>query len=176
MDDTQPVNEIARKLGNLLINKGIDILVSSFHLEPVKVSSDEITQTIKQYFPSAPITHLDSWYYLIPIFQWKQIIESDWISEKKWIIDARDCDNFANAFAANASMYFLLNSVGRVYGKLYKGTNQFLVYHYWNVIITPDKKIWFFEPHSDKLEETNYQGGMLLIGGNLYVPISFMFG
>lgn len=176
MNNEEKVNQIARKLGLILVNSGMNMLQSAFHLEPIKISSTEINQIILKYLPSVGISHLDGWYYLIPLYQWKQLIEFDWVDTKKWILDARDCDNFSNAFSANASMYYEINSVGRVYGKYYKGTQEFVDYHYWNVIITAEKEIWFFEPQNDKLTEAKYQGGLLLIGGNRYDPLNFYFG
>jgi len=170
------VNQISKKIGMLLIDNGMRFLQQAFHLAPIKVSSAEINQILRPYFPSNNITHLDGFYHLIPINQWRELIAVDWTDTKKWVLDFFDCDQFSNYFSANMAMFYEINSVGRVYGKLWKGTDQFVDYHYFNVIIDSDKKIWFFEPASDKMSEVAYQGGMLLIGGNRYECISFVFG
>jgi hypothetical protein len=172
----QQVDEFWLKLALILIDKGMGMLKKAFHLSPSVLTADEITQILRKYFPTQSIVHLDNRYQVIPIEQWRELIRADWTDTKNWVLDFADCDNFANYFSANMSMFYEINSVGRVYGKLYKGTDKFLGYHYWNVIITSNKEIWFFEPQSDKLEETNYQGGTLLLGGNKYEPLSFMFG
>lgn len=176
MENEQAVNNIAKKLGNLLISSGMNFLQSAFHLEPIKISGGEVNTILRKYFPTEPISHLDGYYYLIPISQFKEIIEYDWVSTKEWIAEKRDCDNFANAFSANMSMYYEINSVGRVYGKFYSGTQKFVDYHYFNVIIDSNKNIWFFEPKTDKLTEVKYEGGMILINGNKYEVIHFLFG
>ena len=171
----QKVNSIAQKIALILIDRGISILKLAFHLDPILISNESITDTLRKYFPKEPITHLDSYYYLISIEQWKELIRADWVDTKNWLADKFDCDNFANAFASNMSMYFEVNSVGRVYGKLYKD-NKFIAYHYFNCIIDSEKRIWFFEPINDKLSEVAYQGGLILLGGDRYEPISFFFG
>ena len=176
MENEEKVNQIARKFGLILTSSGMNMLQSAFHLEPVQISGEQMNTILRKYFKIEPISHLDGYYYLIPIYQWRQLIEYDWVDTKKWLTDKRDCDNFANAFAANISMYYEINSAGRVYGKLYSGTYKFLDYHYFNVIIDSDKKIWFFEPGNDKLTEVAYEGGMILIGGNKYEVIQFIFG
>lgn len=175
-NEIEKVNQIAKKLGLILIDSGMRFIQSAFHLNPIKVSGEEITQILRKYFVSEKITHLDSYYYLIPISQWRELIAVDWTDTKKWVVDKFDCDNFSNYFAANMSMFYEINSVGRVYGKYYQGTNQFVGYHYWNVLITAEKEIWFFEPGNDKMTEAKYEGGMLLINGNKYEPVSFYFG
>ena len=168
------LQEIAYKLGLMLIDRGMSILSSTFGLSPIKVSSTEITGIIKKAFPSSSVSHLDNYYYLISADQWKKIIEIDWVDTKDWLKEKRDCDNFANAFCSNASMFYEVNSAGRVYGKLYRGTQEFVGYHYWNVLITDKKEIYFLEPMNDKI--TKYEGGMLLIGTDKYEPVSFYFG
>jgi len=176
MTKEQQVNEIAKKIGMVLVDSGTRMIQSAFHLTPVKVSGSEINDIVRHYFPSINITHLDGYYYLLPLAQWKELIRVDWTDTKKWILDARDCDNFSNAFASNMSIFYECNSAGLVYGKFYKGMNNFVGYHYWNIIITAEKEIWFFEPSSDKLTEAKYQGGVLLIGGNKYEVVSMRFG
>lgn len=176
MENEQKVNQLARKIGTTLIDSGMKFIQSSFHLEPIKKTSGDISALFKKYLPGIPINHLDNNYYTVPISQWKQMIEVDWTETKKWVEDKFDCDNFANYFSANMAMFYEINSVGRVYGKYYKGTQQFVDYHYWNVIITSDNEVYFFEPISGKLSEVKYEGGMILINGNKYEPISIYLG
>ena len=168
----EQVNHFAKKLGLLLVDNGMKFLESVFHLNPVSITGGEVNIILNKYF-SLPITHFDNKYNCIDWVTWQDLFVYDWVDTKIWILDYRDCDNFANAFSANMSMFYEINSVGRVYGKFYSGTT-FAGYHYWNVIITSDKKIYFFEPSSDKW--VKYEGGLLMIGGNKYEPISFVFG
>lgn len=174
-NETQ-VNNIAKQIGILLIDNGMKMIQSAFKLNPIKVTGAEITQAIVKYLPSVNLTHLDDWYYLIPISQWKELIAVDWTDTKKWVIDKFDCDNFGNYFSANMAMFYEINSAGRVYGKFYRGTQNFVGYHYWNIIIDSNKDIWFFEPESDKMTEVAYKGGQILIGGNKYEVISIWLG
>lgn len=168
------VSQIQRKLANVSIEIAKRYLKEAFHLTPQRFSLNDITAVLRQYFPTHKITHKDYYYYLLPWWQWKDLIEVDWIDKKKQIEDRYDCDNKSDAFSSNMSFYFDINSAGQAYGKLYQGTDKFLDYHYWNVIITSNKEIYFLETGNDKW--TKYEGGMLLIGGNLYEPINFVFG
>lgn len=171
---TEQVNNIAKQLGLLLVDNGIKFLESAFHLAPISVGVLEVNTILKDYFPNTPIGHFDGKYNLITWEQWEQLLLYDWTDTKKWILDYRDCDNFANSFAANMSMFYEINSAGRVYGRLYRGLNEFLDFHYWNVVITSDRSIYFIEPNTDKW--TKYEGGTLVIGGNKYEVVSFTFG
>ena len=170
----QQINQLKRKLGELCAQLSIKYLQEAFHLTPLKISSSEINVIIRKYFPTQKISHLDGKYWLLPWWQWQDLINVDWVSTKKWVAEKFDCDNFANAFASNMAMYYEINSAMRVYGKLYEGTEKFLDYHYWNGIITSNKEIYFLEPQSDLW--TKYEGGMLLIGGNKYEVTQFILG
>ena len=176
MADQTQVKNITLQLGLLLINNGMKFIQSAFHLNPIKVSSADITQAITKYLPSVNLTHLDDFYALIPISQWKELIAVDWTDTKKWVTDVFDCDNFSNYFSANIACFYEINSAGRVYGKFYRGTQTFVGYHYWNIIIDANKDIWFFEPESDKMTEMPYKGGQILISGNKYELISIWIG
>jgi hypothetical protein len=172
--DQQQVNQISKQIGLLLVNNGIKFLEQAYHLVPISVPSSDINTIMRQYFPSTPITHFDGKYNLIDWTQWQDLLLYDWVDTKKWVLDYRDCDNFANAFSANMSMFYEINSAARVYGKLYRGLTDFVGYHYFNVIITSDKSVYFLEPNTDKW--VKYEGGEIIIGGNKYEAISFVFG
>ncbi len=170
----QQVNFLLKKIGLGFIDLGMYYLQKSFHLSPLKVGNDFVNQAIKQYNPTQPIVHFDSHYYLISIEQWQEIIKADWIDTRKWLLDKRDCDNLANAFASNASMYYEINSAGRVYGKLFDINGKFINWHYWNVVILPDKRVYFIEPMNDGVVE--YKGGIVVIKNGKYEPHSYVFG
>ncbi len=170
------VNKLALKLGNTLIDSGMKMIASAFHIKSKKIDGDKITSVVKQYFPKARITHLDRYYYTIPIETWRELISYDWLKTKKWVAEKRDCDNFSNAFASNMSMFYEINSVGRVYGKLYTKEGDFIAWHYWNVIIDNMNRLWFFEPRRDKLAESWYRGGDVIVGLFKYEPVHFYFG
>lgn len=173
-DQINIINKLRYRIAELQMEIALRQLQRAINFQSLKVTRSFINQTIKKYFPDLPITHFDNYYYLANWDIWQLINELDWVKTKKWLEDARDCDNLVNAYSANASMFWELNSVLRVYGKLYRGTTGFVNYHYWNLIILPTGELIFYEPQNGQF--TNFTGGQLLIGGKLYVPISLVAG
>jgi len=129
------VNQIAKKLGRLLIDNGIKMIKSAFYLKPVIYSASEIKTFLDQFnFPSMSLS--DEKYYMVNWNDWKNIIEQDWIAEHQYMADKFDCDDYALNFSGYASYVFDLNSAGACYGTIYnKDTGHFIGGHAFNLIL-----------------------------------------
>lgn len=178
MATEQQVNQIARKFSNVLIDSGIKMGKSAFHLEPKIIIYQDFLSFIISKLPNVSTVLLDGKYYALSFWQWKDIIEYDWIDLRKWTAEKFDCDDFARVFQAHIFEIFEINTVGTVYGKIFnKDTNAFIDYHYWNCIVSQEengaKKLYFFESENDLWIE--YNGGNIVMGNWRYEPIKIQF-
>lgn len=153
MDKQQQVNQIAKQLGRTLIDNGIKILKSAFHLSPVVYSANEIRNFLGQFnFPS--ISLADEKYYVVSFSDWQNIIEQDWVGEHQYMADKFDCDNFGYAFSSYASYVFDLNTAGVCFGQVYnKDTGAFIAGHAFNLIIALENGnlvAYLYEPMTRK--------------------------
>jgi len=103
---------------------------------------------------------LDSWYKVVDLDTWKEIIQSDLLNlTKKWKKEVFDCDNFAITFVGHVSELYEINSVGIALGKVYDASSNKLVgYHAFNVIVVKEDKdlgIYVYEPQTDGLAKAS---------------------
>jgi len=175
--EQEKVNQIAKQLGLTLISAGTKMLRSAFHINPIKVPSYEIEKFLQTKIQAKNVTLSDGKYWLIPFYQWKEIIKVDWTDKKKYLVDRYDCDNFAFTFASRASEVFDINSAGVVHGHVYnKDTGKWIGGHFWNAIITKEGgsfNLYFYEPINDNY--TLYTGGKIIMGMMEYRPLSYRF-
>jgi len=150
----QQVNQIAKKFGRILIDKGIQILQSAFHLSPVVYPATEIWSFLNQLgFTSISLS--DEKYYIVTLNDWINIIEQDWVQEHQYYADIFDCDNFSFAFSSYASYVFDLNTAGVCYGSVHKkDTGEPIGGHAFNLILA-------------------FEGGKL--GAYLYEPMTHKY-
>lgn len=153
MNKQQKVNRIARHLGSKLCQIGIKILRNAFHIDPKVISGLELSRQVKAKIALNNLTLADEKYHLESWDIWKQIIETDWTDQKKYLKDYYDCDNFSYSFAARMSEIYGINA-GIVHGWIYnKDTNKQIGGHLWNVILTKEGDLYFYEPMNDNYVE-----------------------
>ena len=129
------------------------MLQSAFHIDPKIVTNLELQAQVKAKISLNSLTLVDGKYYLENWEIWKQIIETDWTDQKKYLTDRYDCDNFAYSFAARMSEIYGLNA-GIIQGWVYdKDTGKQISGHFWNVILTKEGKLYFYEPMNDNYIE-----------------------
>jgi len=163
----QKINKIAASLSLNLVRIAHNITRARFKLNPRKVSYGQMSYLLKKRFGSAVM--LDSNYFIIPIWQWKNIIKWDWTKNKGYVEDRYDCDNYAIMFAARMGEIHGLNSAPVIYGKYYRD-GQFINYHYFNAIIDNEMNTWLLEPQNDIL--VPYKGEKRISIGNAeYEPL-----
>jgi len=173
MTKQQKVKRIARQFGVALNRAGINIIKDAFHINPVRISYDEML-TFLQDITENKLNYIslaDQNYYLIPWEQWKQIIEVDWTDKKKYLKDRFDCDNFAFLFAARMAEIFDINSAGVAHGKVNIG-------HFWNAIVVKDNmgnlRLYYYEPMKDLYTEFK-KGSQPIMGSWSYTTYSLRF-
>ena len=172
--EQKKVNQIAKKLGLILVNQGQSFIKNAFHIKPIEILSGKIVEVLKSRGFNKNITLSDGRFYLIPFSQWKEIIEVDWTDKMKYVKEKRDCDNFAYSFSSRMSELFEINSAGIVWGYIYnKDTGKSIGGHLWNCIITSDFKMYFYEPMKDTYLE--YNSGKIVMGKWRYEALSFRF-
>ncbi len=153
MDKQTQVNNIAKKLGKTLIESGLKILKSAFHLSPKVYTATEIKGFLNQFnFPS--ISLADQKYYTETWETWKNLIKDDWTEEKQWYEDKYDCDNHAFTFGSRIPEIFDLNTAGVCFGTVYnKNTGALIGGHAFNLIVAIENNqlvAYLFEPLTDQ--------------------------
>lgn len=177
MSKEQEVNELGRKLASGLISNGIKAMRMSFHLDPVEYTDVQL----KKVLNNAGFTGLslyDSKYHLIEWYQWRQIIEADWINYYKWLAEFWDCDDFARSFSSHVSEIFHINTAGMTCGQIYDVTSGSLIGgHCFNVLPATgggETKLYIYEPMYDYY--CLYEKGQpIILGDWRYVPTWISF-
>lgn len=160
-----------RKIAVGFIKAGSLALQNSFKLKPTEFPRI----TLRGFLNDKNIKSIslsDEKYKFIDWETWKKIIEIDWVSEKKYITDVFDCDNFAFSFSARMSSLFRINTAGVVYGIIYnKDTGNKIGGHAYNAIIAYNKnglELYFYEAQTDKWIKFE-KGKDVIIGNWRYV-------
>jgi len=73
------------------------------------------------------------------------------LSHLHYIPENFDCDDFACAFKAFATMELMRNSVGIAIGAVYDQNGQLLGYHAWNIVILTGGSLMYIEPQSGQI-------------------------
>ena len=167
------VNKIAEQMAGTTLQwsiglyqavfKGIETTVFPWH----EVSGACVQKGITD------IRHLDKEYKTTTIENWKRVVDSTYIHRIKYIAEHIDCDNFAKLFAS-LSIVLLggVNSCATAYGDYIK--NGKTGRHYFNVILTSDKKLYCFEPINYNLTEIK-KGEKIIMGGAEYKIYHLIF-
>ena len=167
-----------KKLGATLIEKGQWFLKRAFHIKYTQTITKE---ELKNFLAGLGLDRnkiycADRKYYLIDWEVMKDIIEYDWTDKKKYIVDAFDCDNFANAFSSNLAETYGINSAGLA--KSIKVTiGDRVVYHRANLILATEDNIlkaFVYEAQNDKWQELE-KDVPIQIGSWKYELNSFAF-
>jgi len=145
--EEQKINEISRKLGSILLEKGIVILQSAFKsLKPVSFSFGDL----KTYFLNAgintPLNQFDYKYFSVDRETFEILLDLVVLDKAMYLAEQRDCDNFASLLTSLFGFLFGLNTFGIGYGEIWgKSTGKFIALHYFNLFATKDGKIYLFD-------------------------------
>jgi hypothetical protein len=147
MEQQAKINEFARKLGSLLLDRGLNILRMAFQGLPVVVfSAGDVKDFTLKAGLNIPLNQFDWRYYTTNWENWQLLIDSVILDKALYIAEKRDCDNFAFLFTSLASFLTGLNTCGAAFGTVYnKDTGATIANHYFNVIVTSDGSLFCFD-------------------------------
>jgi hypothetical protein len=135
MDNTIQINNIRRKMGQLLISGGITQMNES--INELAGTEGTFAQFCKPLL-GLPVSQLDEKYYFVSFDNWLKIIESlnPLTKEFYWVAEKRDCDKRAMFITSMVAMLFEINTIRPIYCDVYRvGDGQFAYAHYANVIV-----------------------------------------
>jgi len=169
------VNQLSCKIGTLLLGAGPKYLRQAFHLEPEKISYEEMLKFLKDITSDQKVNYFslaDNFYYVIDWDIFKEIL--GWITELcksiPYLEDVMDCDDAAYLVSVLISWIFHLNTCGVVHGQVNIG-------HFWNGIVAKKNgqlKLFYYDTR--KKGYTEYEKGRpIIIGGWNYTPDSYRF-
>ena len=177
MGTEKQVNEIARRFGMLLINSGTTMMRSAFDLKPKVYLSSDIQDKLKIILgipanQNANISCADGKYNVIDWETWEWIKDLDLLDQMIWIENFHDCDNFAFHFSSRASTFYLLNSCGVCFGRIYDDSGKWIGNHAFNIIATDSGnglEFMIYEPMNDQWKKMAGKRTRLDFGWN-YEP------
>ena len=157
--DRQKVIQLYKKLGANLILQGQRFLKKAFHVKYTQtISSTNLKSFLSNLgIPRENVYCADRKYAIIDWEVMKDIIAYDFGDRKEYLVCTHDCDDFANAFKANLSEIYGVNSIGLAKNVMVhikaKDKN---VYHRCNLILATSKgvlKAFLFESQTDAYQE-----------------------
>ena len=154
-DDTKKQLNLYKFLGANLLSQGEWFLAKAHN---VKITQKIDRKTLINFLNDLglkTVVGADNKYFLTSWEVWKSLFHYDWIDQKKYLVDARDCDNFAKAFSARMSIIYGLNTAGEAKNidVLDSKTEKHLFYHRANLIVATSNGIlqaYAFEPQTDE--------------------------
>jgi len=127
-EDVREANELADK---------ILIELTAEH----KVSAQEVYNILYAKYPNVDLQLWDANYYLLPLDDWKEVLDDVRVGLPDYLKDKFDCENFAIVTSARVALNYLINSCGIAVG----GGHAFnLILAYENGKIVPHT----YEPQS----------------------------
>jgi len=166
--EKQKIITLYKRLGAMLIQRGQTFLSKAFRVRFTRIITGN---ELKNFLGSLGLDKVycsDGKYYIVDWEVMKNIIKYDWTDKKKYLVDRRDCDDFANAFKSNLSAIYGINSVGLARNvKVRIIPRKKDVWHRCNLILATKNnvlKAFAFEAQNDKFQEV--KKGVPVIMGN----------
>jgi len=111
-----------------------------------RITNIELGQILKPYCSN--IWQSDENYSTININSLKNFLGVNPVSERKYILDSFDCDEFSFELMGNIQAWNGSGAFGIVWGNNKNGGA-----HAWNFFIDQNKKLWYVEPQTDIIFE-----------------------
>ena len=172
------VNQIAKNLGIILTNAGVQIVRSAYkNFSYISVNFGTIKTNLVNAGIDCPVSELDFSYNTTTWEKWEEALALIHIilGKIKWTQNIYDCDDFARTKKALMALLFGFTDMAEVYGEIYdKDTGISQGLHYFNIIITTDNKVYVHEPITGESVLIS-KGFPIIIGGWKYKVISVRF-
>jgi hypothetical protein len=161
------INELARKLGSLLLDRGIRFLQLSFrNLQVTEFTAVQVKDFVTQAGLNIPVNQFDWKYYTTSFENWQLLIDSVILDKALYIANIRDCDNYAYLMTSFASFIISLNTCGAAYGVVYNAqTGATIAAHYFNTILASDGNLYLIDTLNSYPEFTKIEKGKPIILG-----------
>ena len=88
----------------------------------------------------------DRTFKLVDINYLKGFLKENSVSERKYITEQHDCDDFSYILQGDITRWDPDLAFGIIHGKTLEGYA-----HAWNICIGTDKCVWFIEPQTDRV-------------------------
>jgi len=156
MTDKQLKLTLFKQLGSALLNNGQIMLARAHNVRIIRTITGKELKSFLLGFGFDKVFTADNKYFLTNWKTWESLIRYDFLDQKKYLADARDCDNFADAFSARMSIIYGLNSAGRAKSIdiINPNTKKHKFYHRANLIVAIGESgslvAYAFEPQTDE--------------------------
>lgn len=176
MDNEQiKINSLLQMAGGKLIKGGIDFYQKSFrNLTPTIISFGEVKNICIEKGINVTQNDKDFNYFTTSWDNWQKVINTDFTDKIKWIVEKGDCDNLAILFSALSIILLRMNSCAYAYAMRTDVNTGAQILHYFNVIVTNDRKLYALEPANDEFCEIK-KGEPIILGTRKYEIKSLTF-
>ena len=150
MSEQIKINKIFRDFGITLIDNGVSFTRKAVQNNPLtSISYATIKTNLVNAGISCSTSEMDVMYQTASWALWEETLALVHIilGKIKWTSEVFDCDDFARAKKSFMALLFGMTDMGEVWGKVYnKDTGVLEWYHYFNVIIASDNRVYAHEP------------------------------
>ena len=153
MSDEIKINKIARLFGTKLTVGGFKMIRSGYsNLTPVLLEGGAIDMAIKKIV-NIPITIYDLDYYSTSKENWEEMLDiiSQIIVNFPWEKEIRDCDNRAGLVSDLCSLFYGVNTCGRVYCETTNIKTGKKSLHYANLVILENGGLLLYDVDNFRL-------------------------
>jgi len=140
------------------------LLATGVYSKASVVTYSNLAETIGDAF--AP-TFFDENYLVMPKEFWQLVCSEDLIKYIMYIADLFDCDDYAKLFSALIAAFFLVNTAGIAYGRVYDQNGNLLGLHAFNVVPVLDGNaiVWYvIEPQTGQMAQMKDDGTAIMDG------------
>jgi len=89
-----------------------DIILEVVSRKEYKVKAQEVYNILVGKYPNVDIQLWDENYYILPLTEWKPVLEEVRYSLPDYLKDKFDCENFAIVTSARVALNYMINSCG----------------------------------------------------------------
>ena len=176
---TQNVNQVAKKIGWVLISAGERMVKSAYKIKSVEITATDLATFVNDItvIQMGLIERADTMYRVGDWANWEDIILYDLQDTEKWILDFSDCDNFSFSFASRSPWLYGLNSCGVASGWVYRQDGS-KYRHSFNLIVAFDiqgnLQCYYYDAISDNWAKVE-KGKNAMINNGRYVADTVLF-
>jgi len=169
------VNQLIKNLNSGLLIYGFKGMKTAFKFNPIQKGAGEFKTTMLNVGIDVPMSQRDIYGFFTDWIIWNNCLDviTNIAKHFPWIAERFDCDQRATFVKVLCDIFLGINSCGIAYGKIYKLDGSELGLHYFNFIVTADKKLYLYD--IDFGNKGLVTGVDPIVGNNKYKIISTEF-